>query len=43
MPIGILRGARSVQLRTSFIKRNGNFEKSQELKGRSKKFKNPYR
>jgi hypothetical protein len=24
-----------------FIEQNGNFEKSQELKGRSEKFKNP--
>jgi hypothetical protein len=38
--IGILRGAQSVQLITSFIKGNGNFEKSQDLKGRSEKFKN---
>jgi hypothetical protein len=38
--IGILQGAKSVQLRPSFIKQNGNFEKSQDLKGRSEKFKN---
>jgi hypothetical protein len=38
--IGILQGAKCVQLRTSFIKQNRNFEKSQKLKGRSKKFKN---
>jgi hypothetical protein len=29
-------------MRTVFIKENGNFEKSQELKGRTKKFKNLY-
>jgi hypothetical protein len=34
-------GARSHQWRGGFIKQNGNFEKSQELKGRSEKFKNP--
>jgi hypothetical protein len=34
-------GARSHQLRGGFIKQNGNFEKSQELEGRSVKFKNP--
>jgi hypothetical protein len=38
--IGIREGARSVQMRAGFIKRNFNFEKSQELKGRSEKFKN---
>jgi hypothetical protein len=38
--IGILKGAKCVQLRTSFIKQNRNFEKSQKLKGRSEKFKN---
>jgi hypothetical protein len=27
--------------RGGFMKQNGNFEKSQELKGRSEKFKNP--
>jgi hypothetical protein len=37
---GILRGAKCVQLRTSFIKQNINFEKSQELKYQSEKFKN---
>jgi hypothetical protein len=35
------RGAASLKIRTSFIKQNGNFEKSQELKGLSAKFKNP--
>jgi hypothetical protein len=35
---GILRGARSVQIRTSFIKRNVNFENSKELKSQSEKF-----
>jgi hypothetical protein len=39
--IGIRRGARSHQWRGGFIKQNGNFEKSQELKGRSEKLKNP--
>jgi hypothetical protein len=39
--ISIRGGARSYQLRGGFIKQNGNFEKSQELKGRSEKFKNP--
>jgi hypothetical protein len=29
-------------LRTVFIKQNGNFEKQQELKGHSEKFKNPF-
>jgi hypothetical protein len=38
--IRILRGAKFVQLSTSFIKQNSNFEKSQELKGQSEKFKN---
>jgi hypothetical protein len=38
--IRILQGAKCVQLRTSFIKQNKNFEKSQELKGQSKKLKN---
>jgi hypothetical protein len=37
--IGIRRGARSHQLTGGFTKQNGNFEKSQELKGRSEKFK----
>jgi hypothetical protein len=36
--IGIRRGARSFQLRGGLIKENENFEKSQELKGRSEKF-----
>jgi hypothetical protein len=39
--IGILRGALYHSLWTGFIKQNGNNEKSQELKGRSEKFKNP--
>jgi hypothetical protein len=39
--IGIRGGARSQQWRGGFIKQNGNLEKSQELKGRSEKFKNP--
>jgi hypothetical protein len=39
--IGIRGGARSHQWRSGFIKQNGNFEKPQELKGRSEKFKNP--
>jgi hypothetical protein len=41
--IGIRGGARSFQQRGGFgfMKQNGNFEKSQELKGRSEKFKNP--
>jgi hypothetical protein len=38
--IGILQRAKSVQLRPRFIKQNENFEKSQELKGRSEKCKN---
>jgi hypothetical protein len=38
--IGILRGARSHQLRGGFINQNRIFEKSQELKGQSEKFKN---
>jgi hypothetical protein len=38
--IGILRGAKSVQLRTSFIKRNEIFEKLLDLISRSEKFKN---
>jgi hypothetical protein len=38
---GIWGWERPHQLRGSFIKLNGNFEKSQELKGRSEKFKNP--
>jgi hypothetical protein len=40
---GILRGSRSCQLRGGFIKQNENFEKSQELKGRSEKFENQNR
>jgi hypothetical protein len=40
--IGIRRGARSIQMKTGFVKHNFNFEKSQELKGRSEKFKTPY-
>jgi hypothetical protein len=39
--IGIRGGARSFQQRGGFMKQNGNFEKSQELKGRSEKCKNP--
>jgi hypothetical protein len=42
-PIGSRRGAISFNMRTVFIKHNGNFRKSQELKGRSEKLKNPYR
>jgi hypothetical protein len=38
--IGILQGAKSASLRPRFIKQNGIFEKSQDLKGRSEKFKN---
>jgi hypothetical protein len=37
--IGIRRGARSFQLRGGFIEEKENFEKSQELKGRSEKCK----
>jgi hypothetical protein len=37
--IGIRRGATSLNVRTDFMKQNGNFEKSQELKGRSEKYK----
>jgi hypothetical protein len=40
--IGTLRGAISFNKRTGFIKQNGNFDKSQELKGRPEKFKNPW-
>jgi hypothetical protein len=40
--IGIRGEARSHQWRGGFIKQNGNFGKSQELKGRSEKFKNPW-
>jgi hypothetical protein len=39
--IGIRRGATSFSIRTGFIMQNGNFKKSKELKGQSKKFKNP--
>jgi hypothetical protein len=39
--IGIRGGARSHQFSGGFIKQNGNFKKSQELKGQSEKFKNP--
>jgi hypothetical protein len=35
--IGILRGATPFNIRSSFMKQNGNFEKSQEIKGRSEK------
>jgi hypothetical protein len=38
--IGIQGGARPFQLRGGSIKQNENFEKSQELKDRSQKFKN---
>jgi hypothetical protein len=38
--IRILRGAKCVQLSTSFIKQNSNFEKSKELKSQSEKIKN---
>jgi hypothetical protein len=38
--IGILQGAKSIQLRPSFIKQIVNFKNSQDLKGRSEKFKN---
>jgi hypothetical protein len=38
--IGIWRGATSFNTRTSFIKQNESFEKSQELKGQSEKYKN---
>jgi hypothetical protein len=37
--IRILRGAKCVQLRASSIKQNRNFEKSQELKYQTEKFK----
>jgi hypothetical protein len=36
--IGILRGARSFQLSSGFIKQNLIFEESKRLKGRSEKF-----
>jgi hypothetical protein len=39
--VGIRGGARYHQLRGGFIEQHGNFEKSQKLKGRSEKFKNP--
>jgi hypothetical protein len=39
--IGIQGGAMSHQWRGGFIKQNANFEKSQELNGRSEKFKKP--
>jgi hypothetical protein len=39
--IGIREGARSFQQRGGFMKQNENFEKSQELKGRSENLKNP--
>jgi hypothetical protein len=39
--IGIRRGATSVNIWSGLIEQNGNFEKSQEMKGRSEKFKNP--
>jgi hypothetical protein len=38
--IGILQRAKSVQLKPSFNKQNEKFKKSQDLKGRSEKFKN---
>jgi hypothetical protein len=37
--IGIRGGARSQQLRGGFIKQNGNFEKSQELRADQKNLK----
>jgi hypothetical protein len=37
--IGIRRGATSFNMSTVYIKQNVNIEKSQELKGRSEKFK----
>jgi hypothetical protein len=39
--IGIRRGATPFNVSTVYIKQNVNIEKSQELKGRSKKFKKP--
>jgi hypothetical protein len=39
--IGIWRGATSFSMRTVFLKQNRNFEKSQELKGRSEIFFKP--
>jgi hypothetical protein len=38
--IGIWEGARSIKIRNDFMKHNGKFENSQELEGRSEKFKN---
>jgi hypothetical protein len=38
--IGIRGGARSFQLRGGSMMQNGNFEKSQDLKGRSENFQN---
>jgi hypothetical protein len=38
--IEIRRGATSFNMRTVFIKQNGDCEKSQELMNRSEKFKN---
>jgi hypothetical protein len=43
VPIGIRRVARVVKMRAGSIKQNRNFKKSQELKGRSEKFKNQLR
>jgi hypothetical protein len=37
--IGILQRATSLNIRTVLIKQNGNYEKSQDFKGRSEKFK----
>jgi hypothetical protein len=37
--IGIQRGATPFNMSTVYIKQNVNIEKSQELKGRSEKFK----
>jgi hypothetical protein len=37
--IGIRRGATSFKMRIGFIKKNLNFEQSQELQGRSEKLK----
>jgi hypothetical protein len=39
--IGNRPGGTSLNMRTVFIKLNGNFGNSQELKGRSEKSKNP--
>jgi hypothetical protein len=39
--IGILRGARSGQLRRGFIKQTLNFKEAQELKGRSESILKP--